>query len=130
MNLRTIMYDDIFLSILLFINIAAMYSYMEKGKFVKISTAIFATATIRAVCSYVTNNPLRLFHFVVLLFTIITIIFRGLLLVAYLIEHIEHANKRFKNHIFVLACIVLLFLLLEILKHSKLCLIIYKGGCN
>ena len=128
MNSGTIMYNDIFLSVLLFFNIASMYIYMNKESPIKISTAMLATATIRAVCSYVTKNPIYLFHIIVLVFTIITIIFRGLLLIAYLIEHLQFAIRHYKNHVSVLICILLLFVLLEILKHSNLCLMIYKGG--
>lgn len=128
MNLGTIMYDDIFLNVLLFFNIVAMYVYMDKEGPIKLSTAIVATCTIRATCSYVTKNPLYLFHIIVLIFTIITIIFRGLLLTAYLIKRLQYATRHYRPHISVLVSILLLFILLEMLKHSKLCLMIYKGG--
>ena len=114
--------NDIFLFILLLVNIViiAIYDKVTVSNMIK---AVVAAMSIRIICSYV-PNPILAMKIIVAILSIVTLIFKGMVLLAAFIELIQNMQK---HHISGIILVVIIFIVLgfmESMRHYD----VYKGG--
>lgn len=114
--------NDIFLFILLLVNIViiAIYDKVTVSNMIK---AVVTAMSIRIICSYV-PNPILAMKIIVAILSIVTLIFKGMVLLAAFIELIQNMQK---HHIFGIILVVIIFAVLgfmESMRHYD----VYKGG--
>ena len=114
--------NDIFLFILLLVNIVIIAIY-DKVTVSNMFKAVVAAMSIRIICSYV-PNPILAMKIIVAILSIVTLIFKGMVLLAAFIELIQNMQK---HHIFGIMLVVIIFIVLgfmESMRHYD----VYKGG--
>ena len=114
--------NDIFLFILLLVNIVIIAIY-DKVTVSNMFKAVVAAMSIRIICGYV-PNPILAMKIIVAILSIVTLIFKGMVLLAAFIELIQNMQK---HHIFGIILIIIIFAVLgfmESMRHYD----VYKGG--
>lgn len=114
--------NDIFLFILLLVNIViiAIYDKVTVSNMIK---AVVTAMSVRILCSYL-PDPILAMKFIVAILSIVTLTFKGMVLLAAFIELIQNMQK---HHIFGILLIVIIFIVLgfmESMRHYD----VYKGG--
>lgn len=129
--ITSIINNDVFLTIVLFINIVAMYRYFRDNNPIKAPTAIWATVVIRGLCTYLTPTPIFAMQCIVITIMSVTILFKAILLFVAAIEWFQVHNIEHKGVVFIMMSLLLLAVLLEAFKYQSFLNIFrtyYEGG--
>ena len=113
-----ILHNDIFLTLILFINLTIMHKYFGDRNPIKMPATITTTVVIRAVCSYATSDPILAMQMISGLLSAVTIIFVVVLGFAKLLEWIQSLDFEYLGTVCIMITFVLSLIILQALKYK------------
>lgn len=116
--ISAILHNDIFLTLVLFINITIMNKYFGDKNPVKMPATITTTVVIRAVFSYITSDPIFAMQMLTGVLTFVTVVFAVILGFVRILEWIQSLDFEYLGTVCIMITFVLSLILLQALKYK------------
>lgn len=113
-----ILHNDIFLTLVLFINLTIMHKYFGDRNPIKMPATITTTVVIRAAFSYITSDPIFAMQMLTGVLTFVTAVFIFILALAKLLEWIQSLDFEYLGTVCIMITFVLSLILLQALKYK------------
>lgn len=116
--ISAIMHNDIFLTLVLFINITIMNKYFGDKNPIKMPATITTTVVIRAAFSYITSDPIFAMQMLTGLLTFVTAVFAAILGFARVLEWIQNIDFEYLGTVCIMITFLVSLILLQALKYK------------
>lgn len=113
-----IIHNDIFLTLVLFINITIMNKYFGDKNPIKMPATITTTVVIRAAFSYITSDPIFAMQMLTGVLTFVTAVFIFILGIAKILEWIQNLDFEYLGTVCIMITFVLSLIVLQALKYK------------
>ena len=113
-----ILHNDIFLTLILFINLTIMHKYFGDRNPIKMPATITTTVVIRAAFSYITSDPIFAMQMLTGVLTFVTAVFIFILGIAKLLEWIQSLDFEYLGTVCIIITFVLSLIFLQALKYK------------
>lgn len=116
--ISAILHNDIFLTLVLFINITIMNKYFGDKNPIKMPATITTTVVIRAVFSYITSDPIFAMQMLTGVLTFVTVVFVVIIGFVRILEWIQSLDFEYLGTVCIMITFVLSLILLQALKYK------------
>ena len=116
--LSDILHNDIFLTLVLFINLTIMHRYFGDRNPIKMPATITTTVVIRAAFSYITSDPIFAMQMLTGLLTFVTAVFIFILGIAKALEWIQSIDFEYLGTVCIMITFLLSLILLQALRYK------------
>ena len=116
--LSDILHNDIFLTLVLFINLTIMHRYFGDRNPIKMPATITTTVVIRAAFSYVTSDPIFAMQMLTGLLTFVTAVFIIILGFVKALEWIQSIDFEYLGTVCIMITFLLSLILLQALRYK------------
>lgn len=116
--LSDILHNDIFLTLVLFINLTIMHRYFGDRNPIKMPATITTTVVIRAAFSYVTSDPIFAMQMLTGLLTFVTAVFIIILGFVKALEWIQGIDFEYLGTVCIMITFLLSLILLQALRYK------------
>ena len=113
-----ILHNDIFLTLVLFINLTIMHKYFGDRNPIKMPATITTTVVIRAAFSYITSDPIFAMQMLTGILTFVTAVFIFILGIAKILEWIQSLDFEYLGTVCIMITFVLSLIILQALKYK------------
>lgn len=116
--LSDILHNDIFLTLVLFINLTIMHRYFGDRNPIKMPATITTTVVIRAAFSYITSDPIFAMQMLTGLLTFVTAVFIIILGFVKALEWIQGIDFEYLGTVCIMITFLLSLILLQALRYK------------
>lgn len=116
--LSDILHNDIFLTLVLFINLTIMHRYFGDRNPIKMPATITTTVVIRAAFSYVTSDPIFAMQMLTGILTFVTAVFIIILGFVKALEWIQSIDFEYLGTVCIMITFLLSLILLQALRYK------------
>lgn len=116
--LSDILHNDIFLTLVLFINLTIMHRYFGDRNPIKMPATITTTVVIRAAFSYITSDPIFAMQMLTGILTFVTAVFIFILGIAKALEWIQSIDFEYLGTVCIMITFLLSLILLQALRYK------------
>ena len=116
--LSDILHNDIFLTLVLFINLTIMHRYFGDRNPIKMPATITTTVVIRAAFSYITSDPIFAMQMLTGLLTFVTAVFIIILGFVKALEWIQGTDFEYLGTVCIMITFLLSLILLQALRYK------------
>lgn len=116
--LSDILHNDIFLTLVLFINLTIMHRYFGDRNPIKMPATITTTVVIRAAFSYITSDPIFAMQMLTGLLTFVTAVFIIILGFVKALEWIQSIDFEYLGTVCIMITFLLSLILLQALRYK------------
>lgn len=116
--LSDILHNDIFLTLVLFINLTIMHRYFGDRNPIKMPATITTTVVIRAAFSYITSDPIFAMQMLTGILTFVTAVFIFILGITKALEWIQSIDFEYLGTVCIMITFLLSLILLQALRYK------------
>ena len=116
--LSDILHNDIFLTLVLFINLTIMHRYFGDRNPIKMPATITTTVVIRAAFSYITSDPIFAMQMLTGILTFVTAVFIFILGIAKIVGWIQSIDFEYLGTVCIMITFLLSLILLQALRYK------------